>query len=78
MPSSDQLTTDEKRQFMKQDRMLSLNDMDRDQLLSLARTLADTLMETVPDKLVEQDWAFLYEDVWQWGMDEIHSEDYEL
>lgn len=76
--TSDDLTTDEKRQFMKQDRILSLNSMNRDQLLMLARTLASTLMETVPDRLIEQDWKYIYEDVWDWGVAEMHEEDYDL
>jgi len=67
-------TTEEKRVLMKMDRLLSLNGMDKEQLLGLARVLASTLMDTVPDDLVENDWDYLYADLWEEGMADIHED----
>lgn len=68
------LTLDEKRRLMKADRIMSLNGMRRDQLLYLARILAGTLMDLVPDHMIESDWQYLYADIWQEGIEEIHEE----
>ena len=68
-------TTSEKRALMKADRLLSLNGMDREQLLELARVLASTLMDTVNDEMVRTDWEFLYADMWDEAIEEFHADD---
>lgn len=68
-------TTSEKRALMKADRLLSLNGMDREQLLELARVLASTLMDTVNDEMVRTDWEFLYADMWDEAIEEMHADD---
>jgi hypothetical protein len=67
-------TLEEKRQLMKQDRILSLNGLDRDQLLPLTRILAAELLDRVEDETVERDWDALYQDVWLAGLREIHRD----
>ena len=67
-------TTSEKRALMKADRLLSLNGMDREQLLELARVLASTLMDTVNDEMVRTDWEFLYADMWDEAIEEFHED----
>ena len=68
-------TTSEKRALMKADRLLSLNGMDREQLLELARVLASTLMDTVNDEMVRTDGEFLYADMCDEAIEEFHADD---
>lgn len=73
----DNLTTEEKRRLMTADRLLSLNGMDKEQLRELCRSLAQVVMTLSPDSTVETDWEFLYQDLWDAGINEFHEDRYD-
>jgi hypothetical protein len=68
------LTLDEKRRLMTADRLLSLNALNHEQLLGLARGLASVVMVYAPDEVIESDWKTLYEPIWRKGIKDIHKD----